>query len=239
MSDDTTDNTYSLMQGDQILYRWGPVASLHKERSPSHVGPGLVRWADESPFGVPGVDCRSRSLGAVSVTTDKADVQRFDFLRAHDGSTFEGAMPEDAVAHDCWLAYPTVSARHHGVLFAPRIFEDRFVMYQRPGAITVVGSWSGHVHAVAGWQPQGTGIVIRRVWAEPTHASVHPTPFAVQELDFLMKSHVLDRWCPHPAPPSLGRDSEAIANAAWLEYGQRGLFATDADTTAVEAHLER
>ena len=77
------------------------------------------------------------------------------------------------------------------------------------------------------------------MWAAPPVGADTRPPFAVKQVDFLVKSHVLDRWCPHPIPPGLGTDAEAIAQDAWLTHGRRGLFATDADTTAIDIALTR
>jgi hypothetical protein len=222
---------------DTKLYRWGGMELLHPERSPERVGPGLARWATDSPFGVPGVDCRPRSYGALSATSDPLVVERFVALREASGEAYEGCLPEKATRRDCRLVYPELRSDGQGILFVPQVFEDRWVIYQRGSSLYLVSSFSGALEWVAEAEPQAPSLTLTAVWAAPAEGPDTQPPFAVQQVDFLVKSHVLDRWVPHPVPRELGTDAEAIAQEAWLSYGRRGLFATDADTTAITIHL--
>jgi hypothetical protein len=224
---------------DTPLYRWGPVEFPHPERAPPVVGQGVARWLDSSPFGVAGVDCRPRSYGGFSVTTNPEVPERFAALREADGEAYEGQLPEGGVEAPCRLVYPELRADMQGILFVPEVFEDRWVIYQRGARLYFVSTSSGQLWLVAQADPSAEVLTLASVWAAPPQGPDTRPPFEVQQADFLVKSHVLGRWCPHPVPAELGTDAEAIAEHAWLTHGRRGLFGTHADTTAISTHLER
>jgi hypothetical protein len=58
--------------------------------------------------------------------------------------------------------------------------------------------------------------------------------FALRVVDYLIKSHILDRDAPHPLPADLPKVADPIAAYSFSMFGSRCSFGSYADTTTIE-----
>lgn len=96
-------------------------------------------------------------------------------------------------------------------------------------------SWTGELCFVAEFSTTGSEIVISRIWAAKELAKPDGR-FAIQQVDYLIKSHLFKRTVPHPIPESLPREPEGVGAYSFGRYGHLCCFATYED--AISADLK-
>lgn len=193
-----------------------------------------VRWleADESPFGIRVLDCRPFSRSMISTTKDPGIANRFVQLRASDGREHVGKRPKDAIEAACALAYPAPDGTRDGPRFKADQMEDKWDVYLYEGVLYFARSWGGELIFTATTELRDGQLHLTSVAANPNPADGNPE-IAVRVVDYLVKSHVLGREVPHPLPPSLNPDPQAIAVFSFGSYGRRASFATFEDTLGI------
>lgn len=226
------------------MFRW--LANLFRRRTPpapeAPPSPAevwdefpLVAWlpADQNPFGVRVLDVRPFTGSVLATTEDAAVAAKFNALRHATGSEHRGRPPADALAADCDLRYPLEGdAPPDGPLFVAEQMEDKWDVSYHDGYLYFARSWTGELIFRAAADFLDGEAVISRVEGSAARSYGEPG-FAVQIVDFLMKSHVLGREVPHPLPASFPEDVRALALYSFGEYGRRARFGTRADTTTI------
>lgn len=194
--------------------------------------PGLgVRWLGprQNPFGMEILDCRPFALGMVSVTQDPNIASRFLQLRSSFREELRGVAPEGARSIPSTLAYPFQGEVQDGAVFKAETMEDKWDIYLYDGHLYFARSWTGELifRARVEFQP-GLARVTAIETVRPNEDS-----FVLQQVDYLIKSHLFKREVPHPLPKDFGRDAQQLALYSFSEYGRRGLYGTLSNTVAV------
>ncbi len=70
-------------------------------------------------------------------------------------------------------------------------------------------------------------------WGEPSSAL-----FVVRQMNYRLRSHVLDRWSPRLLPLSVSRDPEKIGSSSLMTHGRWAYVGSFEDTTAIAASLD-
>jgi len=224
------------------LYRWGgPPAGIpgFAGRIPELVGPpASLTWtaAEASPFGLAGVDCRKHSQAAICATSEVEVAETFGRLRDDDWrpELDPGALP----ASPCRLVYPDWPRRDEGFWYRATQMEDKFDVLRRGAHAFVRSSWTGELWLVGAVRDGDGALVVERVWGGDDGGSPE-SPLRARQLDFVLKSHVLGWWCPHPLPDRLlPGDPAAIGSYSFVLYGRRAYFASFEDTTGFARSLD-
>lgn len=192
-----------------------------------------VRWipAEENPFGVELLDCRSYSQSMLSATQNPGIAESFVALRTADGEHYRGRAPADSTTCACDLRYPHKEGRtRDGPLFKAASMEDKWDIYLYDGRLFFARSWTGELayRATIVFHADSANIVS----VEAPKEVVEDDPFhAVAAVDFLNRSHLYRLPIPHPLPKSLGRDPRRLVLFSFSQYGRRALYGSFADTT--------
>lgn len=224
------------------IYRWGGLPDGIPGipgRIPERVGPptSLV-WtpAEESPFGLAGVDCRLYTQVAIAATSNLEDAETFGRLREDDGwlECDLNALP----ASPCRLVYPDCALPEEGFLYRAAQMEDKFDLVRFGDVIFMRSSWTGEPWLAGAVRDEGGALVLERVWGGEEEEGPDP-PLRVRQFDYLLKSHALGWWCPHPLPRRLDPDDPAeIGSYSFVLYGRRAYFGSFEDTTRFARSLD-
>lgn len=187
----------------------------------------IWRTADDpaNPFVMEGVDCAAFTHTMLSTTTNPAVAESFVRLRSDNGQGHVNQYPADAHVVECRLSYAAPAQPVDGPLFKAQEMEEKWDIYMVAKRLYFARSWMGELALVAEFEHVNQRIDVQRIWAVPALADL-----AVQQVDYLIKSHILGRVVPHPLPPELGRDVQAIALYSSSMYGRVSWFGTFADT---------
>ena len=182
--------------------------------------------ATKNPFGIRLLDIRSLTFTLTSTTADMQIAMRFDALRSSDGQEHRGSTPSGFVETDCNLTYPTLGTPHDGPLFKARAMEDKWDIYLYDGYLYFARSWTGDLQFRAKIDSVAQGSRISRIESRERNK-----PLSVQQVDFLVKSHLLKQQVPSPLPPELPDDPQRIAIYSFSLFGRWASYATYSDTT--------
>ena len=193
----------------------------------------LPRWLAEddvaNPFNVGGFDCLAFVRSMRAVTQDQKIAESFLTLRYTVGAEYKGKLPEQAVELACDLRYEYAGEVAEGILYKSSQMEEKWDIYLYDNRIYFCRSWTGALSFVAEFSTTGSEIVISRIRAagEPEETE---SGFAIQQVDYLIKSHLFRRPVPHPLPQNLPREPEAVGVYSFSQYGNVCCFATYDDT---------
>lgn len=224
------------------LYRWGGMPGTipgFAGRIPGLLGPPTsLKWspADESPFGLAGVDCRMHSQAAICATSELEVAETFGRLRDDDWAPDPDPGAGDGSA--CHLVYPAWPHPYEGSWYRAGQMEDKFDVLRRGDLVFVRSSWTGVLWLTAAVHLEGDTLTVDRVWGGDEDGSPG-SPLRVRQLDFVLKSHALGWWCPHPLPADLDPgDPAKIGTYSFVLYGRRAYFGSFEDTTAFARSLD-
>jgi hypothetical protein len=181
-----------------------------------------------NPFTVDGFDCLSFVRAMKAGAADPAVAQRFGELRKITGSSYAGQLPQDPVEIGSKLEYPGEQVRD-GMLYKAEKMEQKWDIYLYQQHLYFCRSWTGNLVYVAAFAMANGKISVDTIWAAREALSDEPS-FAIREVDYLIKSHVMQARVPHPLPPDLPKDAEAIGQYSFGQYGSMCCFGTYADT---------
>jgi hypothetical protein len=199
---------------------------------PSHANSALaqVKWLEpnEGPFGIEVLDCSSYATSMLSTTSDPQIAQRYCTLRDSSGEEFRGKSPRDGRKVFCNLTYPVSQAPDQGPLFKAQQMEDKWDIYFYDTYLYFTRSWTGDLVFLAEIRfAEGQA----RITLVETRWKDDEDQFVVQQVDFLVKSHLLGLVSLHPLPKSRRMDSlEVLTAFSFARFGRRGLYGTFQDT---------
>lgn len=193
-----------------------------------------LKWLgkNENPFGFVCLDCRSFTHAMLSCTQDPLIAKRFSELRLVTGEEYRWTHPSNAVIGSCSLKYPAIRSPNDGPLFKATVMEEKWDIYRYEGVLYFSRSWTGDLVFTANMKINNEALNLYSIEADAEVAS-KDTLFIVQQVDFLIKSHIFHKLAPHPLPPDLPNDIRTIALYSFSQYGSRASFATYEDTIAV------
>jgi hypothetical protein len=179
-----------------------------------------------NPFTVPGYDCLTAARLMGSGTTDPAITEKFIALRSASGEFHRGKLPDDAIEAQTKLEYEYSGEIVDGLLFRAAAMEEKWDIFLYDSRIYFCRSWTGKLTFVAQLKPSKGSITLTRIWA----AGSEDSTIAVQQVDYIIKSHLYSQRVPHPLPASLENDGAAVALYSFEQYGRLCCFGTYKNT---------
>jgi hypothetical protein len=192
---------------------------------------GVWLAPEENPFGIRVLDCRAFSRSMISLSSDLGPTLKFGELRRTGGSHLRGATPANArrVAYPlCYAPSKRLAAPKDGPLFHAATTEDKWDIVLDGEWLVFARSWTGETVYRAGVQFTKDEMKVSPI--ELDGNEITDPEFAVRQVDFLIKSHLLDAEVPHPLPPGFPDDTDRILIYSFKQYGRHAAYATFADT---------
>ncbi|MFZ6645043.1 hypothetical protein ACO0LO_04960 [Undibacterium sp. TJN25] len=220
---------------DAILGKAAPADASAQPAQPAATEPlpqfrvsPLAGSDDANPFVVDGYDCLSFVRAMKANASDPAVARSFAEFRKVTGSSYAGQFPPDAMEIASTLEYPGEQVRD-GMLYKAGQMEQKWDIYLYREHLYFCRSWTGALVYVAAFAMTKGKIAVDKIWAAREALADDPA-FAVREVDYLIKSHVMQARVPHPLPPELPPDAETIGQYSFSQYGNMCCFGTYADT---------
>lgn len=190
----------------------------------------LARWLKKgeagNPFVLDGFDCYAFVSSMLSTTKDTEVANSFVSLRSADGQTMRGSLPNDHVEIPCALSYRYSGETIDGILFKSEVMEEKWDIYLYDSRVYFCRSWTGSLTLVAEITPTENSLTVSRVWSS---RSEEPK-LAIQQVDYLIKSHLYKLRVPHPLPSELPREQKAVALYSFSQFGRLCCFGSFENT---------
>ena len=173
----------------------------------------------------------------VSFTTDQKVAERFS--RRSDGSEYIGRRIDDAVQTRGGLSYPINAYAPDGPWFVAPEMEYKWNIYHHQNALFFVRSWTGDLAIRAATKKEGMRLHLTEIDASRTclpgkNESTGPDEQIRRQVDFLVKSHLMQAEVPAPVPSFLGRYAPLIADYCFSVYGKLACYASPGGTLVPE-----
>jgi len=193
-----------------------------------------LTWLNErsNPFKVRCLDCRPFCRSMVSTTKDITIAVRFTEPRKATGEQYIGKLPSNGITLKCDLTYLHNGQDKEGALFRAEVMEDKWDIYLYAGFLYLTRSWTGDLVFRAKIDFSESQANITRIDANALVASQNNL-FIINQVDFLVKSHLYKLEVPHPLPKDLPTDNQTIALFSFSQYGRWASFATYDDTSQI------
>jgi hypothetical protein len=191
--------------------------------------------ADQNPFKVRILDCRSVALSMISTAAQFKVVASFSQLRQSTGEQHIGKVPENTLHVPCSLHYPQ-GASADGPLFVAEKMEDKWDIYLYDNHIYFARSWTGQLIFRAAIEFNADETVITAIDADAAMSNTKDMDniqsLVARQVDYLVLSHLYKAAVPHPIPLDFPNDPREIALYSFSQYGNHALFATYEDFRA-------
>jgi len=195
-----------------------------------------IVWLEpaQNPFGIRVLDCRPFCTTMISTTQNQQIALTFLKYRTSDGREHQGRQPPNLLGVQTSLVYPHSGGwPADGRVFTAAVMEDKWDISLHSDYLYFARSWTGDLQFRARVEFTANEVIITGIEANADVVENDPE-FAVQLVDFLIKSHAYDFQCPHPGLPSLkDSDNRQIVFWSFQIFGRRGCFATFEKSTAV------
>jgi len=186
---------------------------------------------EKNPFHMRIFDCRPFTRYFTALTGNPEVAKSFSLLRHSDGRERRGRMPEACVAVPCRLIYKLMKNVPDGVVFRAREMEEKWDVDLFEDKLYLSRSWTGTLIMVAHLQLSAKSLTISEVNAKVS--SHGDSTMIVRDVDFLIKTLLLEREVPHSLPPGLPSTEKAIVIYSHSNFGRQAAFATYEDTTTI------
>lgn len=193
-----------------------------------------VRWleADENPYGIRVLDCRSVTGKLVSSSSEEGVVDRFLALRRYDYEQLDGRVPDNPVPLDCNLVYPEAEGFNEGLHFTAEVMEDKWDIYHVGEYLYFLRSWTGMLVFRAHIPGQEGAMAVDSIQVSAGVLSGEPL-YSICQVDFLIKSHLYRREVPHPLPLELPEDPASLVLFSFSQYGRWAFYGSYDDTSSI------
>ena len=205
---------------------WSWLRKPRPSAKTSKLGAGWLA-PDENPWGLEVLDCTEPARTVTSATRSAEIAKKFAQLRHFDGQELMKANLTAVVSLPCSLSYAIDKRPPDGPVFKSRIMEEKWDIYLYGEYLYFCRSWRGDLMYRAAAKCDVPALTISRldVLFSGTDKNI-----AVQEVDFLVKSHLLFAKALHPLPRGLSKDPQQLALVSFTSYGRMGLYGTFEDT---------
>ncbi len=191
--------------------------------------------ADQNPFKVRILDCRSVTQTMVSTAAQLKVVESFSQLRHSTGEQHIGKVPENTLHIPCSLHYPHGESAD-GPLFVAKEMEDKWYIYLYDNHVYFARSWTGQLIFRAEIGFSADEAVVSEIDADTAMLTTKNMDdiqsLVVRQVDYLILSHLYKVAVPHPIPSDFPNNPREIALYSFGQYGDRALFATYEDFRA-------
>jgi len=206
---------------------WEKLKGIFRRKAESAPQAYDIKWVEaaDNPWGVRVLDVRPYTQTVLSTTGDLQCATNAISYGQDDGTGFIGQEPPVTRSFETNLRFPIDRLLAEGVLFIPSEMEHKWALFYHRGEIICVRSWLRQVQAIARVNAFHDHIEVTAIRGTFV-ADDDTSEFTVLVLDYLLRSHALDRV--YPAPLPLGKEDEPQVAAVWCMsmFGNRALFAT-------------
>jgi len=194
-----------------------------------------VSWleADQNPFGIRVLDCRSFSKSALCFAPDNGVAEKFLKLRDSTGEIYRNQLPKNALHIKCNLRYNFEEKIPDGPVFVAKVMQDRWDIYLYDGFLYFTNSWSGEllIRARVDFKDNEFFVPVIDIRSD---LAKRDKPLAVRQADYLIKSYLCRQEVPNPLPRNFPNDPKQIALYSFSFYGRMSSYATYEDTTLIK-----
>ena len=189
-----------------------------------------LRWfaPNENPFGVLLLDVRPFTRTMMSFTQESSIALSFNDQRQSDGRNLLEQPLDDAVKVGCRFGFGIPSPSRNGPLFKAECMEEKWDIYHHDGKLLFARSWTGQLVYRATVDRSEESLTLTEIEARGDQASE-----ALQNVLFLVLSHLEGVDFPHTLPPQVSRDPDEMARASFSLFGRRASYATHADIVSI------
>jgi hypothetical protein len=193
-----------------------------------------VKWveADQNPYGMRILDCRSVTGHLISSSQDRNVVDRFLLQRSFDPELLKGEMPADAQVISANLVYPDPDITEYGLYYSADVMEDKWDIFHAGEHLYFLRSWTGNLIFRAHISSMDATLSVDSVEVSGDMRSGNER-YSICQVDFLIKSHLYRREVPHPLPGELPDDPSALVLFSFSQYGRWAFYGSFEDTSTV------
>jgi len=185
------------------------------------------RWLNpnETPFNMKLFDCREYALHMVSSTGDKNIIEKYIQMQSSDGKEYIKENFKEAIRIKCNVDFPFPDTDlPDGILFRSSMMEEKWNIYKYGNQLYFVRSWTGELRYITDYEKKEEGFVIREIAMDKDDFKEENIAFYVDEVHYLLISHVMGYLIPHPLPNDVKDSPEEILKFSFSEFGNRGYF---------------
>lgn len=178
-----------------------------------------LNWIDASdnPWGIRLLDLRPVTQGMLAASRDPQMAANAASCSSDDGTSFINQEPEiaDEVTAEISLSVEPMLAP--GVLFIPKVMENKWAIFFHQNTIIFVRSWLRKVIVTADTYQQDGRLFVTRIKGQFSDGD--EPEFTQATVKFLLISHAIGEIFPAPLPSGLSSDPKAAALWAMSLYG--------------------
>ena len=172
-------------------------------------------------------DVRWLTENAICSSKNPKILERFENIKNADADFLKSLLkePVNSTILDCNMNYAIPDSFNNGYLFKADSMEEKWDIVLLDSQIYFMRSWTGEVAFIANIDLDihnifsVTGIILN-------NNMVKNKAIIIQEVDYLIHSHILNQKTPCPIPYNIENKFDAIAQYSFSEFGKRALWAT-------------
>ena len=199
---------------------------LFRKKPKQEPAPTKREWnwisPDDNPWNVKLLDLRPFTQDVVSTTQDPQIAENAVSYGGENGRTFWRISPKNTKTIDSRLEYSMDSPLQPGVLFVPKVMEQKWAVFFDGERLIFVRSWLREVLVVAKTRQENDRLIVETITGEFMEDSPPEATNAV--LNFLLVSHAMGETVPTPLPCELESLLDQAGIWAFSRYGTFALF---------------
>ena len=190
-------------------------------RAKSATAPWLTK---ASPFGYPVLHLGAITAGTISTSADPACAELALSWGDSWGAELDPSALDGMPVAACERRYPVADPLPEGVLFFPRVMEEKWVLAYRQGRLLAARGWTGEVCAVAETRREGDGLVVYSLREnEKRGLSTYGDP--VDTFDWLVRAHALGQELPVPMSEDGATLAQSVPLSVFTLFGSKAVYA--------------
>jgi len=204
---------------------WSTLRSAFMTKFSPRAESATARWLTKaSPFDYPVLHLGAVTEGTISTSTDQACAELAISWEDSWGGEFDASALDGAPAIACDRRYPVADPLPEGILFFPRVMEEKWVLAYRQGRLLAARSWTGEVCAVAETRREGGALVVHSL-RENEKRGLATYGDSVDTFDWLIRSHALGQALPLPMSEEGAEQAQAEPMGVFTLFGSKAVYA--------------
>lgn len=163
------------------------------------------------------LDLRPISEKMLSFSEDPRIAENAVSYNNEDGSSFWGVKPANDPTITTHICFPIENTLYPGVLFTPRVMENKWAIYFDGEYIYFIRSWQREVLVIARTEQKDGMLIVTNITGK--FLDEKEPDFTESIFNFLLISHVLNENIPAPLPGYMKEDPHIAGSWAFSAYG--------------------
>lgn len=186
-----------------------------------------IRWIEPAlnPWGVRLLDVRPVTLGMLATSSDPECGANALSYSNDDGSGFATLSPNSNRSTPLGLRYRIDGPLADGALFIPACMEHKWAIFHHAAKILFVRSWTRELYAVADVTMHDNEIELTEIRGDLITENEDGL-FKMRVVDYMIRSHALQKVYPAPLPSELSEDPVQAALWCFSCFGNLAFLAT-------------